>query len=192
MALWSLLTRRGHQIQKLVEPMGLKPAGSDSPIEESKLLSAPLFTRDDARPEHVLAGEIRGFRAVAFEYAGPKGEPDPVAGFAVADRGLPTFELRPRLSSNDPRGLSFETNPRFGEIYALTGGDETALRRLFSAEVISFFERSENQDWGAVCKDGWLGITVWPLGERRHKLDPKQFAAFLEDAKQVLFVLANK
>lgn len=191
--------KRRRELRKLAAQMNLRPQPGDAGLRASGLLEQPLFRRDEshneARIENVFHGKVRGVETLVFEYCLRENhkwkKADPVAFFHLEGKPLPGFELRPRNSSSAAAGLPFEENQRFSDIYALTGNDEQAVRDLFRREVLTFFERSENQDWGVVSAGGWLGVTVWPLGGRTYALEAKQIVAFLEDAKQVLFLLSG-
>jgi len=185
--------RRG--LQRLTAPMGLTLQGSADALQTSGLLESSVFKREDGRSDNILAGEVRSAEVLVFEYSVREGNrwriADPVAFFRLKESKLPSFELRPRSKSDDPTGLAFEGHDRFSDIYALQGSDEAALRALFAEQILTFFVRSENQDWAVVSKGEWLGVTIWPLGRRPYALEPKQIGGFIEDAKQVLFLLSD-
>ncbi len=187
--------KRRRELRKLAGQMNLRPQPDGAALRSSRLLEQPLFRHEEARTENVFHGKVRGVETLVFEYCIRVNhewkKADPVAFFHLAGKPLPGFELRPRNSSSAAAGLPFEGNQRFSDIYALTGNDEQAVRTLFQGEILSFFERSENQDWGVVSTGEWLGVTVWPLGSRTYALEAKQIVAFLEDAKQVLFLLSG-
>lgn len=187
--------KRRRELRKLAGQMNLRPQPGDVGLRTSGLLEQPLFRREEARTENVFHGKVRGAETLVFEYCIRENhewkKADPTAFFRLEGKPLPGFELRPRNSSSDAAGLPFEGNQRFSDIYALTGSDEQAVRALFRREVLTYFERSENQDWGVVSTGEWLGVTVWPLGSRTYALEAKQIVAFLEDAKQVFFLLSG-
>ena len=191
---WFLLGSRRRQLRKLGANLGLRFEPNPEAVAASGLLSSGLFRSDNARCENLLRGQVRGTDdggAFVFDYRRPGAQPDPVTLFRLPSSRLPSFELRPRLSSSDPPGLALEGGSRFSEIYALKAEDEAAVRGLFRGEVLTFFERSENQDWAVVSSGEWLGVTVWPHGKRSRRLEPKQVMGFVEDAKQVLFLLVE-
>ena len=187
--------KRRWQLGRMASHLGFQRQSGEGLVKSAGLLDAPLFECEESRCENILSGEVRGIEALVFEYATRHKHrwrtPDPVAFFKLAEKKLPAFELRPRNSSSDPSGLPFTGRERFAQIYALSGDDEQALRGLFENDILTFFERSENQDWAVVSSGDWLGVSLWPLGKRPRALDPKQVVAFIEDAKQVLFLLTG-
>ena len=184
---------RRRKLNRLGRSLGLRPEKDTSALDESGLLKVPPLGPEPGRCSELLHGEVRGAEVFVFDFKGGSGAGDPVALFKLGGgKTLPVFELRPRLRSSDAVGMAFESNPRFNDIYALTGEDEAAVRGLFAGEVLTYFERSENQDWAIGSSGKWLAVTVWPHGQRRRQLEPKQVMGFVEDAKQALFLLADK
>ena len=186
---WGLHRR---QLKRLGRSLGLRLERDTGAVEKSGLLRSPLFHDGSARCENMLRGRTDGAEAFIFDYCRRGRTPDPVACFRMEKGALPAFELRPRLRPADEPGLAFDSNPRFGDVYALSGGEEAALRRLFDGEVLTFFVRSENQDWAVVSTGEWLAVTVWPHGRRQRRLEAKQVMGFVEDARQVLRLLSSK
>lgn len=186
-------TRRA-QLKKLSGMLGLKLEPDDSELRASGLVEVLPFQGAQTRCRNILRGEVRGAQAFVFDYAVNDGRrwrlSDPVVFFHPR-KHLPRFELRPRTSSKDPRGLPFDDSPKFNEVYALSGSDEDLLRGLFQGDVLEFFERSENQSWAVVSIGEWLATAFWPLGERSRLLAPKEVLGFFEDAKEVLFLLTS-
>jgi hypothetical protein len=184
---------RGSQLATLSSGLGLSPEPDESVLKASGLLETPLLKRERFRCRNILRGDVRGAEAVFFEYSVNDGRgwrpPDPVACFRPREKRLPPFYLCPRASSESPRGLEIEAAPRFNEIYTLSGEDDGTVRELFLKELVEFFERSENQAWTVSSKGDWIAVAFWPLGERRHALSAKETLGFLEDAKELLFVL---
>ncbi len=153
------------QLKRLSAQMGLRMQANDSAVKASGLLDRGFLERKEARCQNVLRGEVRGAEALVFSYKVGRGQPpDPMAFFHLREKSLPPFELRPRTSSKDPQGLQFDSFSRFGEVYALTGDDEGALRGLFKESILSFFERSENQSWAVASTGEWMAVTFWPFG----------------------------
>ena len=183
---------RRRKLKRLGGSLGLQPVRDISVLDASGLLRTPLFGGEPERCSELLHGEVRGAEVYVFDLKRGSGAGDPVAFFKLGEgKTLPVFELRPRLRSSDAAGMAFESNPRFNDIYALTGEDEAAVRGLFAGEVLTYFERSENQDWAIGSTGEWLAVTVWPHGQRRAQLEPKQVMGFVEDAKQALFLLSD-
>lgn len=186
--------RRRVQLTRLSAALGLTLESDDSELRASGVLELLLPEATASRCRNVLRGEVRGAEALLFDYAvndGHRWRPsDPVVCFHP-HQSLPRFDLRPRASSKAPRGLELDTNPKFSELYALTGNDDTSLCELFQYDVLDFFERAENQGWVLVSTNEWLATAFWPLGERKRLLAPKEVLGFFEDAKEVLFLLTT-
>jgi hypothetical protein len=182
--------KRSHQLKKLSAFLGLAPEKQTSVLKESGLLDASWLKSDKARISNILRGEVRGAEAFVFDYVkSGGGRPDSVVFFRLRQGSLPAFELRPRRA-DEPRGLDLDSHPRFCEIYSLSGKDEEAVRGVFQGDVLDFFERAENQSWAVASNGAWLATAFWPLGERSKALHPKEVMGFVEDAKEVLFVLS--
>lgn len=188
--------RRAYQLARLSTALRLRPERDTSSLQASGLLDATLLESVSARCRNILRGEVRGAEVLVFDYVVKAGgrwqTPDSVAFFRLKDKQLPSFELKPRISSKEDRGFEFESHPHFNEIYAVTGIDESGVRGLFKESVLEYFERSENQSWAVASKGDWLAVTFWPLGDREHILTPKEVMGFVEDAKELCFLFSRQ
>ena len=187
--------RRGYELAKLSVALRLRPEPDPSSLQASGLLDTALLESASARCRNILRGDVRGAEVLVFDYAVKEGgrwqTPDSVAFFRLKDRQLPSFELKPRVSSKDDRGFEFESHPHFNEIYAVTGSDESIVRGLFEESVLEYFERAENQSWAVSSKGSWMAVTFWPLGDREHILTPKEVMGFVEDAKELCVLFSR-
>ena len=182
-------TSRGAQLRRIARTLGLERATDRSAIEAAPPLRRPPLHGEPAHATSAWRGELLGAELWAIELQRGHAAPDPVVLLRCTADPLPAFELLPQGSAAGEAGLRFGEARRFGELFTLRGADETALRRLFRDEVLGFFERAENLSWVLIATEDWLAIAVAPLGERKHKLDPKHFAGFVEDAKVLYRVL---
>lgn len=190
---WLGKRSRESQLVRMSAGLHLSPEHDESVLRGSGLLDAQILGREEVRCRHVVRGQVRGAEAFLFDYEVRIGRhwhpPDPVVFFHLKEKRLPSFELRPRMTSGEPRGLQFDASSRFNEVYALTGSDERAVRGLFRDDVRAYFERAENQSWAVASMGDWLAVLFWPLGERDKSLGPKEVLGFFEDAKELLFVV---
>jgi hypothetical protein len=183
---------RSAEMRRLAASLGIAPV--DLQRVETTGWPARL---DESWPvgsiENPWAGEAAGSEALLFERRPDGRAPDPVALFRLEAREVPAFDLVPRdgptAGAADGVALPGE---RFAELYRLTCNDPGIAERLFRPEVARFFERAENLDWRIASDGAWLGVTTWPLGERRQRLSAKHLAAFFEDAKLVFRVLMGE
>lgn len=187
--------RRAYQLARRSVALGLHPESDPSSLQTTGLLDTVLLRNAATRCRNILRGEVRGAEVLVFDYVvkqdGRWLTPDSVAFFRLKNKQLPGFELKPRISSKDDRGLEFESHPHFNEIYAVTGGDESLVRGVFQESVLEYFERAENQSWAVASKGDWLAVTFWPLGDRGHILTPKEVMGFVEDAKELCFLFSR-
>lgn len=103
---------------------------------------------------------------------------------------LPTFSLRPETIWHKIGGwfgfrdIDFETHPTFSRQYLLRGNDEEAIRRLFAAEVLAFYEEQ-------------TGLSTEGSGDRlvvyRHarRVAPQDIRSLLEEGFKVLGVFRS-
>jgi hypothetical protein len=180
---------RGSQLRRIARTLGLERAPERAAIEGAEPLRRPPLQAEHAHATSAWRGELLGAELWAIELQRGHAAPDPVVLLRCATDPLPAFELLPHGSAAGEPGVRFAESRRFAELFALRGADEEAIRRVFRDEVLGFFERAENLSWVLIATGDWLAIAVAPLGERRHKLDPKHFAGFVEDAKVLYRVL---
>ncbi|MBZ0267042.1 hypothetical protein K8I85_02700 [bacterium] len=96
----------------------------------------------------------------------------------------PAFELRPekitdKVAAAFGKGdIDFEHRPEFSKRMLLRGEDEAAIRRLFDATRMRFFE--QNAGWSVECDGEWLVVY-----RARHDCRPENLDAFLADARRI-------
>lgn len=187
------------------------------PIAAEQVLATGLlehrpFAADGLHVVRPRAGSLDGARLLVCELARPHRAGDPVALISLENQPLPSFSLRPAetlQADTQNSAAAASPEPRFDQLYVLrdapsgialeTRGDteegaaeEQAAYDLFDAPKQRFFEQAENLSWLVVSDGRWLGISVAPLGERRHALEPRHIAGFVEDVKLVYRVLRGE
>jgi hypothetical protein len=131
--------------------LSFSPDGDD--VLMSALTSLHLFNRGHSKKlRNVMTGAIRDRQVRIFDYSYTIGHGrdrhtrrQTVIGFQVSSR-LPAFSLQPErawhkleewLGRTD---INFDTHPDFSKKYLLRGSEEIAIRRLFGARALEFFE----------------------------------------------------
>lgn len=101
-----------------------------------------------------------------------------------AEERWPAFELRPekfgdRVASVFGKGdIDFDHRPEFSRKMLLRGEDEPAIRRLFDATRMRFFE--QNAAWSVESDGEWLVVY-----RARHECKPDEMDAFVTDARRI-------
>ncbi len=110
-----------------------------------------------------------------------------VAAFPRAGRDLPHFELRPERWSQKiaqaagMKNMDFNSHSQFSKDWLLRGQDETAVRRLFSRDLLSFFETVDAREyWWVEGAGRWL--LVW--GDKKI-IQPAELQMFVEQAAAI-------
>ncbi len=113
-----------------------------------------------------------------------------VISFQSPQLTLPEFSLRPehmfhRIGEKmGMQDIDFESHPRFSKRYLLQGPDEEAIRRLFTAEVLEFFEARE----GASVEASGDHFTFFRANNR---VKPQRIRAFMEEGFDVYQILKS-
>jgi hypothetical protein len=84
------------------------------------------------------------------------------------------------------KDIDFSDKPLFSKNYFLKGPDETAIRNLFSREIMSFFER-ENYKGHLEANDRY--ILIYTPGRR---IEPQNFRQFLENSGKIIRAFTGK
>ncbi len=112
-----------------------------------------------------------------------------VAAFHAVGETLPEFSLQPENLLHKIGGLlgyqdiDFEENPGFSGRYLLRGPQEDAIRRLFTSEVLDFFD--QRPGWCVEAGGDW--IVVFRRGRR---VGPQDLGEFLKQAFEVCTMVA--
>jgi hypothetical protein len=108
-----------------------------------------------------------------------------VVCFQLARDVLPHFELRPESVFHrigawfGYQDINFESHPKFSQKYLLRGGDEQAVRDLFTDDILEWFE-------------GTNGVSVEGRGDRllfyrqANRADPELIRRLLQEGFEVL------
>ena len=112
-----------------------------------------------------------------------------VAAFHAVGEKLPAFSLQPEnvlhkigelLGHQD---IDFDHKPTFSGRFLLRGPDEPAIRKLFTDDVLDFFEKK--QGWCVEAGGDW--IVVFRKGKR---VEPEKVGEFLREAFEICTMLA--
>jgi hypothetical protein len=141
---------------------------------------------------HVMHGQVNGIEATLFDYSYATGSGkstrrhhQTVVCLRASDLSLPKFALRPQ-SFFDSVGklfghqdINFDAHPGFSRKYLLRGQDEPAIRGVFGARLLDFFQGTE----GLAVE----GSAEWLLFFRQGRYaEPHEVRALLTDALEVL------
>lgn len=146
--------QRAEAMQRIAEELGLEYSaeGGDAFIESFGLFE--LFSKGRSKRAFNLMQGTSADRALAiFDYQfvtghGKSTRTNRMTTLCLRFTGepLPTFALRPEhwgdkfvslFRNND---IDFDTHPYFSRMYLLRGDDETAIRNLFTAPVMEYYE----------------------------------------------------
>jgi hypothetical protein len=161
----------------------------------SELSGLPLFSQGHSRRvRNVLEGKDSGGPVTIFDYRYTVGGGkhshtyrQTIIYFRSDTLTLPGFALRPESifhrigSALGYQDIDFETNPEFSRRYLLRGVDETAIRNLFTLEVLTYFETEKA---GKVCVEGNGKHLICYKAAKLIK--PDDIRTELEEAKSIL------
>lgn len=141
---------------------------------------------------NLMRGEAGDLAVSIFDYAFTTGSGkhkrttrQTVILFQFDAPSLPLFSLRPESfwhkvgSWFGMKDINFDSHPRFSSAYTLQGPNEEAIRQIFNAKALDFFEQNTN-------------LSVEAMGDRllyyapgvRH--DPKKIREFLTRGFEIL------
>jgi hypothetical protein len=194
-----------HQVVKkrreALAALALEMRWTFTPGRDDSLLSSlgqgfHLFSLGHSKQvSNVLSGSTGRGRAYLFDYQYSTGEGKnrhtsfhTVLCLGFAGKPLPRFSLRPENilhkigAAFGYKDINFETAPEFSKRYLLRGDDEMAIRDLFSADVIRFFERETR-----LCMEGsGANLLLYPA---RGQLKLEHVRAFVENGERILGLL---
>jgi hypothetical protein len=185
-------SKRRKALLAIAEAMGLKFEQKADHVLNLEFTQLGLFTMGHARKaSNLLSGAIEDIDLFIFDYqytiGGGRNSSTPmqtVAVFGVRERDLPAFEMRPegwchRIGQVfGYQDIDFDEHPAFSKQYLLRGGDEQAIRRVFTPELIEYLEQ---RDPISVEASGSF-VMVYRPGKR---VKPDHLAAFIETAFEV-------
>ena len=170
--------------------LSFMPEGDE--VLMSALAGFHLFSRGHSKKiRNLLGGVIKDRKVQAFDYNYTIGHGkeqhihrQTVVCFEVPSR-LPSFSLQPErlwhkigewLGRKD---INFDSHPDFSKKYLLRGSDEIAIRRLFSARALEFFEGHPG-----VCVEGDANMLILYRGSTQVK--PEAIQPFIDEGFAVL------
>ncbi|MHB8971977.1 MAG: hypothetical protein ACYC3X_19340 [Pirellulaceae bacterium] len=146
--------RRRDAVASIAEQLGLSFVEDGGAGLLSELSDLPLFSRGRSkRITNLIQGETDEVLMAVFDYQYTTGSGknahtsrQTVAFFRSPGMNLPRFELKPQ---NFLHGIGklfgyqdfdFPSHRKFSRMFVLRGTHEAQLRRVFTADVLSFFE----------------------------------------------------
>lgn len=183
--------KRTEEMGRVADDLGLSfhPTGEE-PFRRS-LDGLEMTGRGHGRRLHnLMRGEVGGAAVGVFDYQFTTGggkNSHTHKQTAVALRlgiELPNFALRPEGfwdkvgSLFGFQDISFEEHPTFNGRYVLKSPEESAVRRVFSDEVLAFFEQRAN-----LCVESRNGIVLFYRPGNR--VAPPSVRVFLDEALEM-------
>jgi len=187
--------RRREGFAKVAHELGFSFAEKLDPLVESALRTIDLFAAGtDHKTANVMQGKSGSVTATVLDFtymkntAGQSGKPiykvQTIAILWTDELELPRFSLHPEglhdkvASALGQQDIDFDSHPRFSGRYHLTGGNEQAVRQLFSKEVLDYFEAHP----GLWVETLHGHVVVYRRGKR---VAPKAIRSFLALALEI-------
>lgn len=155
-ALWAYRRekKRTEEFAKIAQELGFEFSPYGDPALLKTLGDHHLFSQGHSRKLwNLMRGQAQGLEVILFDYQYVTGSGKhrhtwrhTVLCMQFEGGELPTFSLRPETvwhkigSWFGYQDIDFESHPNFSRRYLLRGGDEAAIRRLFTDEVLAFYE----------------------------------------------------
>lgn len=171
---WLPARRRHMAMRDAAERIGLTflgrrkllPAHSDFPIREIDALWPSLITRlKNVAHGTSATGPVWLFDVQYSEDSEGGRAHVSLAAFEFAATALPRFSLRAEgrlegcLSRLFNKAIEFPAHPEFARRYVVEASDETAVRSLFRAELLDFWQSLKPEDrWCANGGGSWLVV----------------------------------
>ena len=197
---WSYLAekRRTEKMTLAAADLGLAfhPTGAPALIDE--LASFHLFSQGRSKKiKNMLHGETGAVDVALFDYQYTTGggknshtSHQTVAYFRSPNLDLPQFVLRPENVFHKIGGvlgyqdIDFDSHPRFSAHYLLRGASEPQIRRLFTDDVLTFFESQT----GLSAEGSHDRLIFYRAGKR---VDPDRVRPFFEEGFNVYALFAR-
>ncbi len=193
--------RRREGFAKVARGWGFSFTEKLDPLMESALRTIDLFAAGtEHRTANVMQGERGDVTATLCDFtymknmSGRSGRPvyivQSVAILWNDELELPRFSLHPEglhdkvASAFGQQDVDFDSHPRFSSRYHLTGGNEQAVRELFSKDVLDYFEAHP----GLWVETLHGHVVVYRRGKR---VAPKGIRGLLEEALEINALLRN-
>lgn len=193
--------RRREGFARIANELGFSFSQKMDPSVESALRTIDLFAAGtDHKTANVMQGKSGNVTATVLDFTymknttGRGGWPvykvQTVAILWTDELELPRFSLRPEglrdkvVAAFGQQDIDFDSHPRFSSQYRLTGGNEEALRELFSKEVLGYFETHP----GLWVETLHGHVVVYRRGKR---IAPKEIRGLLELALEINTLLRS-
>lgn len=198
-ALSYFLERRRTENMKLAAAdLGLAFHPTGDPDLVAELADLHLFSQGRAKKiKNMLHGETGAVDVAVFDFQYTTGSGkhqhtshQTVAYFRSPSLDLPQFVLRPenlfhRIGAVfGYQDINFESHPRFSSQSLLRGTSELQLRRLFTDEILSFYESQK----GLSTEASGRRLIFYRAGKR---VSPDQLRSFFEEAFNVYALFAH-
>jgi hypothetical protein len=183
--------KRRLAVAEIAEQMGL------SHIEEgtgllTELAGLPLFSQGRSkRITNLVYGDTDEVALGIFDYRYTTGSGknshtyrQTVVCFQSPDIDLPQFELKPQSFLHGIgklfgyQDIDFESHPKFSKAFILRGTSETAVRKLFTSDLLSFLETKP-----AVSIEGQGQDLIFYRAS--HRVKPAQFKDLMAEGFEV-------
>jgi hypothetical protein len=184
--------KRTQALQETAQQIGLNFVGTDQ--SSTTQVRTALFNKGSSRGfRNIMNGSFAGFQTSLFDYSYTTSDgrnsstwTQTVAAF-MQDAHLPMFELRPEGFLDRVgeafvhRDIDFESHPEFSRRYLLRGGDEQAVRELFTPALLTFFEAlPPERKWHIEGGEGTLFVY-----RSAATVKPDDIRSFLEETSSI-------
>lgn len=146
-----------------------------------------LFNQGHSRhTKNMVYGQVNGVKAAIFDYRYTVGHGknshtynQSVLYFESPRLQLPTFTLSPEnfmhrfISALGYQDIDFAHRPVFSKKYLLRGQDEQGIRRIFTDQIMSFYEANQ----GFSTEGGGSQLFIYRLG---HRVPPAEAIQFMQ------------
>ena len=190
-----LVSRRAKRLER-ERTLGLKSSatllgwqfGEEAPLNYLPNLDKfALFSAGHSKQiKNLIYGETNGVKAAVFDYVYVTGggkhqqtHHQSVVYFEPSNLNLPFFSLRPEnflhkfIAALGYQDIDFGNRPTFSSQYLLRGNDEAAIRNMFSAALLAFYETNP----GIGTDGGGNQIFIFRQG---YSAPPDQIRAFID------------
>jgi hypothetical protein len=191
--------KRAEVMKKLAETMSYsyEAAGHQDLVDSAYRL--PLFSQGHSKKlSNLISGTFNrlAFVLADYQYVVSGGKESStrrqtVVIFELEKLDLPYFKLQPKNifhkigSIFKKKDIVFESYQQFSQRYVLTGEDETAVRRVFSDSVLSYFENNPGLNVEA-NRQKFMFYSSAKL------VQPAQMQDFLQQGYDIFSLFANK
>ena len=194
--------RRRDGFARVAGELGFSFSQKMDPLVQSALRTIDLFAAGTSiKIANVMQGKSGSVTATVLDFTfmknttGRSGWPvhkeQTVAILWTDELELPRFSLHPEglhdkvASAFGQQDIDFDSHPRFSSQYHLTGGNEEAVRELFSREALAYFEANP----GLWVETLHGHVVVYRRGKR---VAPKAVRGMLELALEINTLLRGQ